>query len=272
LTRMRSMENIILQYGHRGMPILAKYLPENYLEVAARAILSWPKGKVLMTTGFYTAGFAETDGPLGLVAMAKALKTLGFEPMVVTDKYCKGFFEIQDLPVIYVELDAKQEDLDAILEQQKPVGLISIERCGSNIEGDYANMRGISVAAVTAPIDIMFDLAYGKIPTIGIGDGGNEIGMGNVQEVIKNQLSLVPCRNKVDHLILASVSNWGGYGLVAALSELTGKSLLMSFEEIKEYLYKIVELGSVDGVLAENVPSADGFGLDIEEEILTALR
>lgn len=269
---MGYIEKTILQHGYRGMPILAQQLPENYIEIAANAILSWPKGKILIATGFYVAGYAETDGPLGAVAIAKAIEKLGFEPVIVTDKFCEGFFEIENIPVIYVPLDAQKEQLEAILEEQKPVGLIAIERCGTNVNGVYANMSGKDITDVTAPIDLLFDMAAGKIPTIGIGDGGNEIGMGNVQETIAKELALVPCRNTVDYLVIATVSNWGGYGLVAGLSEAAGEKLLMSYEEIAIYLEKIVKLGSIDGVLKEHVLSADAFGLDIEKEILTALK
>ena len=132
-------------------------------------------------------------------------------------------------------------------------------------------MSGKSVAAETAPIDLLFDMAYGKISTVGIGDGGNEIGMGNVQDAIVKELALVPCRTKVDNLVLATVSNWGGYGLVAALSVEVGQKLLPTYAEIEEYLTKIVALGSIDGVLKQHVLSADGFGLDIEKEILNSL-
>lgn len=272
MLKMKTIEYIILQYGYRGMSILVNHMPLNYIEITAKEILSWPKGKVFITTGFYVAGYAETDGPLGAVVLAKALASLGYEPIIVTDNYCKGFFEIEDLPVIYVEFEAKTEDLAALLEKYKPVGLVAIERCGTNVEGDYANMSGKSVAKETAPIDLMFDMAYGKVPTIGIGDGGNEIGMGNVKDVIIQELALVPCRTLVDYLVIASVSNWGSYGLVAGLSMETGKDLLMSFAEIKEYLAKIVALGSIDGVLKEHVLSADGFSLEIEEEIITSLK
>lgn len=268
---MSQIEKIILQHGYRGMPALAKYLPENYLELTAKEILSWPKGKVLIATGFFVAGYAETDGPLGAFALAKALTKLGYEPVIITDKYCQDFFELADLAVEYVALNASQADLEKILEKYRPVGLIAIERCGTNIDGDYANMSGKSVAAETAPIDLLFDMAYGKIPTVGIGDGGNEIGMGNVQNAIVKELALVPCRTKVDNLVLATVSNWGGYGLVAALSVEVGQKLLPTYAEIEEYLTKIVALGSIDGVLKQHVLSADGFGLDIEKEILNSL-
>lgn len=269
---MRTIEEIILQYGYRGMPVLAKSLPQNYIEQAAEEIYSWPKGKVLIATGFYVAGYAETDGPLGAVALARALAKLGYEPIMLTDVYCEGFFELEGLAVAYVDLKAKPRELANLLEQYAPVGLISIERCGTNVEGDYANMSGKSVAEVTAPIDVLFEMAYGKIPTIGIGDGGNEIGMGNVKDTIAKELALVPCRTVVDKLVIATVSNWGGYGLVTGLSTAAGCDLLLSFEDIKEYLTRIVALGSIDGVLKEHVLSADGFGLKREKEIITALK
>ena len=59
-----------------------------------------------------------------------------------------------------------------------------------------------------------------KIATIGIGDGGNEIGMGKVhQQVIEHILNGQNIASTVatDHLVTAGVSNWGGSALVAAL-------------------------------------------------------
>lgn len=59
-----------------------------------------------------------------------------------------------------------------------------------------------------------------KITTIGIGDGGNEIGMGKVQpkviEHIQNGRNIA-CAVATDYLVTAGVSNWGGSALVAAL-------------------------------------------------------
>ena len=60
----------------------------------------------------------------------------------------------------------------------------------------------------------------GKITTVGIGDGGNEIGMGKVhQQVIEHIQNGRNIASTVatDHLVTAGVSNWGGSALVAAL-------------------------------------------------------
>jgi len=63
-------------------------------------------------------------------------------------------------------------------------------------------------------------LSSNKITTIGIGDGGNELGMGKVHQQIKQK---VPMGNTIasniscDYLITCGVSNWGGFGVAAGL-------------------------------------------------------
>src|SRR5438132_12887934 len=65
--------------------------------------------------------------------------------------------------------------------------------------------------------------------TVGIGDGGNEIGMGSVRARIARLDALrarIATVVPVDHLVVAGVSNWGGSGSVAALARLPGGALL----------------------------------------------
>ena len=56
-----------------------------------------------------------------------------------------------------------------------------------------------------------------KMVSVGIGDGGNEVGMGSVyQQVIKSSVPMaaeIACVVPVDHLLVSSVSNWGSYAL-----------------------------------------------------------
>ena len=116
-----------------------------------------------------------------------------------------------------------------ILGRVKPSLLISIERCGRTKDDTYLNMRSRDISGQTARTDYLFD---GSVPSVGIGDGGNEIGMGNLEEIIAGVDTLpdLPTIATVDRLVIASVSNWGGYGLVAALSRLVGRNLLPSVE------------------------------------------
>lgn len=267
------IEDIILQHSKRGMDILRSHMPERFCEDAVRALLKLPKGCVFLTTGFYVAGYAETDGPLGTAILALALKELGYRPVIVTDALCDGYFEPAGLDVRYVPMDAGLSYFEEMLRKESPVGMISIERCGLNAQNDYANMRGVSIREHTAPIDRMFDLAEKyRIPTWGVGDGGNEIGMGNLKDIISEKLALVPCVNRVDHLVIATVSNWGAFGMTAYLEKLTGKNLLPSWQRMHEYLEQTVALGSIDGVNKVHACTVDGFSAEIEKEIVDALH
>lgn len=280
------IETILLQYSNRGMDRLAPYLPGDYCRKAAEEILALREGfdgnllngtkfdekafreTIFLATGFYVAGAAETDGPLGTFVLGKALGQLGFQPVIVTDYHCQGFFEPEGLMVEYVPLKAGEEALLQLWERFAPMLLISIERCGRNQDGDYANMRGISISEETAPIDWLFEeAARREVPTIGIGDGGNEIGMGALAGQIEKELSLIPCTIPADHLILATVSNWGAYGLAAYLERLSGNALLPPVEEIERFLGNIVEAGSVDGVTKQRTATVDGFPQGREQEI-----
>ena len=169
-------------------------------------------------------------------------------------------------------LDAEDAAAARLLEEYQPVGLISVERCGRDKNGIYANMRGVDISSETAPCDALFLAAFGKIPTIGVGDGGNEIGMGNVARAVEERLSLTPSEVGADILVIATVSNWGAYGIAAALSEMTGADLLVSFREAEAFLRRTVEMGSVDGISHEHVARVDGFGMDTEQEILDGLH
>ncbi|MDD6691215.1 MAG: DUF4392 domain-containing protein [Lachnospiraceae bacterium] len=270
------IEEIILRHSGRGMDVLKEYLDADYCRQAAKEILSWKRDTVLLTTGFYVAGYAETDGPAGTCMLAKALDALGYAPVIVTDSFCRGFFEPEGIRVLYMDItdDAAEQErqADAILDAEKPVGMISIERCGINTRNDFENMRGISIKEHTARTDLLFLKApERRIPTIGVGDGGNEIGMGNLQDVIREKLSLVPCAVPCDHLVIASVSNWGAYGLAAWLEKCTGEPVFPDYAAVNAFIEKTVEIGSVDGVTHERVPHVDGFSQDVEEEIVDAL-
>lgn len=267
-----SIEDIVLRYSNRGMTLLRKYLKAGYCRRAAKKLLSQERGNILLTTGFYVSGAAETDGPPGTLCLAIALTRLGFSPVIVTDRICRGLFECEQLRVEYVDIESEMEVYRQLIDRYQPVCLISVERCGHNLENDYANMHGKSIAAQTARIDTMFELAQSRgILTIGIGDGGNEIGMGNLKDIIIQNMDLNPCTVTVDELIVATTSNWGAYALAAYLDILMQEHIFPSYRVLAEYLQKIVALGCVDGVTKKSEPSVDGFPLKIEKEIISAL-
>ncbi len=166
---------------------------------------------------------------------------------------------------------SSRQHAQALLDRYRPALLISIERCGPTKDDRYLNMRGLDVSDQTARIDALFE---GELPSVGIGDGGNEIGMGNVAAAVASSGQLVPdpCVTRVNKLIIASVSNWGGYGLVAALSSLVGRDLLPSVDDERRLVERTAALGAVDGTTGEADGKVDGFGPEVTAEILTDLH
>lgn len=268
-----TIEDVVMRYGSRGMDTLYPFLPKENYRRAAEDILSLPRGNFVVTTGFYVKGAGETDGPLGAWILIQVLEKLGFLPVVVTDQYTYHYFSGEKVRCVCIPLINSREcletaSMETVLERLDPVGMVSVERCGKNGDGDYTNMKGESIKNHTAPVDELFELAgkYG-IQTIGIGDGGNEIGMGNLANEIGDLLSITPCIVKTDHLLLGTVSNWAAYGLGRMLELVSGMQLMPPVKKLTYFFDRIVSMGSVDGITGEHVMTVDGFSEGKEVEI-----
>ena len=98
--------------------------------------------------------------------------------------------------------------------------------------------------------------------------------MGNLAEFIPavDTLPKDPAVTKVDRLIISSVSNWGGYGLVAALSQLAGRNLLPSVENETRLIHRMVDAGAVDGTTGDRKYYVDGFTTEENGALLTRLH
>lgn len=274
---MTTIEDIILRYDKRGMTPLRPHLPADYCTRAARRVLDAP-GRALIGTGFYItrAGATETDGPPGAYFIGKALEALGRPVSYVTDSLTTPVFDglvaaedVVDFP--FADAEASEAFAVELLARLQPSVAIAIERCGFTGPGRYLNMRGQDTSEYHAKLDYIF---MHHDTTVGIGDGGNEIGMGNLAEHIPSveQLPNEPCVTTVSDLIIASVSNWGGYGLVAAMSLLEGRNLLPSPEQEEDIIRAMVDRGAVDGVASAPVYGVDGFTLQENRRTLEALH
>ncbi len=254
---------------------------------------------VSIVTGFYipsaTPPAAETDGPLGAILLAETLRQLGVEATILTDEPCSSVLRAAarhfSLPV------------DSIHSSQTPYAdqlancshLISIERVGpshqlqsirklnphepdvwrqfeslvaAEEQGRCFNMRGVCIDEWTAPLHRLFEDAAPGITTIGIGDGGNEIGMGSIpwpelfRRLPEPHGGKIACRVPCDWTILAGVSNWGGYALAAAVAHRRGRvDILEPWTGAQQFawLEAIVHDGpAVDGVTRLAQPTVDG--------------
>ena len=269
------IEQIILTKSKRGMNILAKHLPNDFCRQAVNALIECERGIVFILTGFYVKGAGETDGPPGAFFLARSLMLLGFKPIIVTDYFCSGFFNFGNgIETIYAPLphECASSYFHDMLHEYHPVALISIERCGRNAASRYCNMYGNDITLYTAKLDDLFLLSDENVLKIGIGDGGNEIGMGVLKSVIECDLHFSPCIIKADYLITATVSNWGAYGFLAYLQMKTRENTMPNIIEIESFFDYILSKGAVDGVKGISAKSSDGFGITEDKKILNALK
>ena len=143
-------------------------------------------------------------------------------------------------------------------------------------------MRGLDITDRISPAHLLFEAVQREVPavtTVGIGDGGNEIGMGKIAwEIIRRNIprgGLVACRVPADHLIVCGVSNWGAYGLAAGVRLLRGhgpEPELFDLERERALLQRMVEDGPlVDGVTGRRTATVDGLAFERYAEILTRL-
>jgi hypothetical protein len=263
------IEDLLVARNPRGMKQVQAALEPGYYLRAAR-LLRDIKGTVLIGTGFPVLDTYETDGPVGAIALYDCLQALGAEPILVCGKPLAGQLA-ENYRVHTIKLGAREntrEETQATLAQLQPTAVISIERPGLSASGGYFNMRGEEITDRCACFDYFLD--YADCPTIAIGDGGNEIGMGNVREAIAS-LDIVPAETKCDELLIADVSNWGAYGLIAILGYWRDEDLLGTIAPL-ELLEYLSQRGSVDGLTRENTLTEDGLAASIGIELIQALR
>ena len=273
---------------------------------AAEALLAVPEGAtVIATTGsvsraWISAEIGENDGPSGAAAVIRAL-------VLARRALCVLVAEEALLPALgrvltaaglaVLPLEAARaaaadgslaavtlapfalEDAGAeaaahrMLERLAPALLFSTERVGRNTHGIYYNMRGRDYGMGRARIDRLFDLALARgIPTVAVGDGGNEIGMGLVAGAVEAHVphgapGSCPCGGGIgavtpaDVLVTAACSNWGCTAIAAAMAARTGDARLLHGPDAEARLIETMLreglINSAHGIVDANVDGLD---------------
>ncbi len=251
--------------------------PERGAPSAERTILAPALGIV---TGFFIAHAeppcGETDGPLGALFLARALAPTGVIVALLTDAFCRDALAVgleacalTDRVLLRVLPPSDEQYAGDPLQGLALTHLVAVERPGPCDDGCCRNMRGRDITAETAPAHLLFEgaaLCDPAVRTIGIGDGGNEIGMGRIpRETIRRNVpngGLIACRVTTDFLIVTGVSNWGAYALAAGVRYLRGVAHdpeLFDPARERELLELMVERGPlVDGPSGKRQATVDG--------------
>jgi hypothetical protein len=176
-----------------------------------------------------------------------------------------------------------RKDATALLNEYEPSLLISIERTGRNADGIYCSMRGVDYGFGRARIDHVFDIAGERgIVTVAIGDGGNEIGMGNVTRAVEEHIPFgdraakggagIGAVTTVDALVTAACSNWGGYAVVAALAARLGDPRILHTASLeRSLLARGVQIGLINAVIGIVDARVDNIAPSTHEAIVELL-
>lgn len=251
-------------------------------------------------------GYAETDGPLGTALLASVLTSMGRTVRVVTDENCGDVVRsaittlgLDPTTVLVAPLEStawRSEFWSSPFGRELGV-LIAIERVGPShsttsfsqcynspeLRAEFAqavdeadrglcfNMRGLNIDEFTGNLHLLFDEFAQQHPqgiTLGVGDGGNEIGMGRFAWAeLRRRLppavgAKIPCRIATDHAILAGTSNWGAYALAAAVCVLNSQINLLEQHTAQSQLHCLEtivrETLAVDGVTRRHEATVDG--------------
>ncbi|MFT3879887.1 MAG: DUF4392 domain-containing protein [Gemmatales bacterium] len=261
----------------------------------------------------------ETDGPLGAVFLAETLHQMGAGVTILSESGCTSVLEVA-LRLANLEDHVRLDDLpltnpadferwtSAFWERNHHLThLISIERVGPSHTlasltqqygsqvapfGEFArtvdaadwnrsyNMRGQELSAFTAPAHRLFETMPSHVASIGIADGGNEIGMGRLPwDVIAGNIQhggKIACRVPTQRLIVSGVSNWARHALAAGTAWLKQceelSKLFDSDREAQLWEATLEKEPLVDGVTAENILTVDGLTWNVYRQPMAAMQ
>lgn len=281
---------------------------------AAKALIdeTKPGDVVFFLTGLlvrsaFTTDIAESDGPIGIATLIYTMqRALNITPVIVADKTMVqplatvmrhvGYSRIPIDTVqgacapskrptrAYAIVTMSENAVVAITEAKEllnrfnPAAIISCERGGPNEFGIIHNSQGKDISYGHCRSDLLFKTAFedsGRTVTIGIGDGGNEVGMGNIHDDLYEWLphgdvcccgcggGIIP-ETKCDVLVSSTVSNWGASALAAAIVIMTGKQeALAGIDVHRNAIEGTAAAGFIDSPTGEIATRIDGMDMPV---------
>lgn len=266
---------------------------------------------VFIMTGFVLLPYKvpEMDGMVGTILMARALiRAFHAKPVIICPSECvkavincghtAGYQVYEDMGLVKEmplcmgvipftkDLDEASMQAEEICSRVMPGAMIAIEAPGANAVGRYHNAVGRDVTELEAKTDVLWNLLRDKgVPSIAIGDLGNEIGMHSLGEHIekfipftsKNECSCgcgggILAASDTDYLITATCSDWGCYGLIAALAFLKNDIDIFHDESMEETVMREASRSGMIDMTGSLLPGIDGFDLKMNAGIVSMMR
>lgn len=256
-----------------------------------------PGSTVILVTGTGNPTWlpqGETDGPSGVAVLARVFAMLGVRTCVLSEeRFLSGVAAavqaggtplLQEqswlqrtngalaLPFPTGEQAAGPFIRDLLAKLPNVAAGFFIEKPGPNVEGVFHNSAGKPKDSdwVAHAHLLVNALRERGALTVGVGDGGNEIGFGRIRDQLADMHPFgrncgCPCHaglldaTVVDLLLPASVSNWGGYAIAYAIALASGQpSILPDWAEVHRSIAAPIAHGAFDGYSGLAVDTVDG--------------
>lgn len=236
----------------------------------------------------------ETDGPLGAAALARLIDNAAdVHPIVLCDGpvvevmrdtvRAAGLLPMSEVPAagergrratvlpLSTSAATARAEVEAIASRLRIGAVVTIEKIGPNRQGVMHSGLGNDLTAWLGRGDQAVEVARAHgVPTIGIGDLGNEIGFGGIIDAVERHVPYgATCQCgcgggtasvlATDHLLVAGTSNWGAYALAAATAARMGHAdLLHDGDDELAMLEAARRAGAVDGLSNGPTREVDG--------------
>jgi hypothetical protein len=200
--------------------------------------------------------------------------------------------KVRELPismgVITFTKDAAlaQEQAERIISKLLPKAVIAVEAPGANEYGQYHNAVGVNVTELEAKTDILFQKLKDRgVLNIAIGDLGNEMGMGTIGEHIKKYVPYTAenqckcgCNGGIlaatgaENIITATVSDWGCYGMMAAVAYLKKDLDIFHKGDMEMEVMRVATRCGMVDMSGSLIPGIDGFNTKMNVNIVELMR
>ncbi|MFN8442928.1 MAG: DUF4392 domain-containing protein [Caldilineaceae bacterium] len=250
---------------------------------------------------FLGRGITETDGPVGALYLARVLEeVLNAVPIIIIDpelqRYCAKPAANAGLLVTSVDKallakrgkvnaatlafwDCPVEDHEArqmatrFMQELQPKALIAVEMPGKASDGfaHTANGRAI-VDEHLGKADSFFDLAHQQgVLRIGLGDGGNELGMGNLRQTLAHISPIgatIAAIGESDVPVVGASSNWAAYAIGVCIEALRGSTAINRSIDLAGIIRRCAEEGAIDGYSSRPEAKVDGTPISMNLALL----
>lgn len=240
---------------------------------------------------FLGRGITETDGPVGAVFLARVLEeVLNAVPVIIIDptlqRYCTRACWTAGLLVTDMEgallakrgkvnasavafYDCPVDDADAqsaaaqFVAQYQPRALIAVEMPSIAADGFAHTAGGRAIVHEHLPKAHHFWYAAQaqNILCVGLGDGGNEMGLGNIAPVLEEIYTVgatIAAATHSDIPVVGASSNWAAYAIGVCIEAHEGSTKRVRDIDLEGIIRRCAEEGAIDGYSVRPEAKVDG--------------